>query len=111
MGFSSGSVTGAFGLGAMGRGNSGGSGGSAGGGGFFGGGASTRGHGGGGGGSSYIANSSLYEKVMYCYKCAESSLDSTKTVSTTNVTSDPISKYAKIGYGYAKITYIGDNDT
>ena len=43
---------------------------------------------------------------MYCYNCEESSDESTKTISTTNVSSDPISGSAKIGNGYAKITLI-----
>jgi len=45
---------------------------------------------------------------MYCYNCEESTDESTKTVSTTNVSETPISNYAKKGNGYAKITYIGN---
>lgn len=59
------------------------------------------------GGSGYIGNSLLTNKVMYCYECEESSEESTKTVSTTNVSEEPISNFAKIGNGYAKITYLG----
>ena len=44
---------------------------------------------------------------MYCYNCAESNDESTKTISTTNVSNNPIPNYAKIGNGYAKITYLG----
>lgn len=73
--------------------------------GFYGGGAT--GNGGGAGGSGYIGNSLLTNKVMYCYKCNESSDISTKTVSTTNVSANPISKSAKKGNGYAKISYCG----
>jgi len=59
-----------------------------------------------GGGSGYIGNSLLTNKVMYCYNCTESSDESTKTISTTNVSETPISNYAKIGNGYARITLI-----
>lgn len=77
-----------------------------GGGGFYGGGSAR--HAGGGGGSGYIGNSSLINKEMYCYGCTESNEESTKTISTTNVSNEPISGYAKQGNGYAKITYIGE---
>jgi len=43
---------------------------------------------------------------MYCYNCEESSEESTKTISTTNVSEEAISNYAKIGNGYARITLI-----
>ena len=81
-------------------------GGSGGGGGFYGGSGNSC-VGAGGGGSGYIGNSLLTNKVMYCYECEESSEESTKTVSTTNVSEEPISNFAKIGNGYAKITYLG----
>lgn len=61
----------------------------------------------GGGGSSYIGNPLLTDKAMYCYKCRESLEESTKTISTFDVSSNPISQYAKIGNGYARITYMG----
>lgn len=81
-------------------------GGAGGGGGFYGGGGSSRGHGGAGGGSGYIGNTNLFSKAMYCYNCTESIDDNTKTISTTNVSETPMSKYAKQGNGYAKITFI-----
>ena len=62
--------------------------------------------GGGGGGSSYIGNSLLTNKAMYCYNCEESDEVETKTISTTNVSDDAISGYAKKGNGYARITLI-----
>ena len=76
---------------------------------------------GGGGGSGYIGNSSLTNKIMYCYDCEESEGTETKTVSTTNTNNplrdgincsdgyanSPVSKCAKGEDGYAKITYIG----
>ena len=62
---------------------------------------------GGGGGSSYIGNILLANKAIYCYNCTESTDESTKTISTTNVSSTPTSNYAKKGNGYAKITYLG----
>lgn len=75
------------------------------GGGYWGGGASSRQAA--GGGSGYIGNSLLSNKVMYCYNCTESSDTNTKTISTTNVSETPTSNYAKIGNGYARITYVG----
>ena len=60
----------------------------------------------GGGGSGYIGNSLLTNKAMYCYNCEESADESTKTISTTNVSSDAISGYAKKGNGYARVTLI-----
>ena len=62
----------------------------------------------GSGGSSYIGNKLLTNKVMYCYNCEESTDESTKTISTTNVSEEVISNYAKKGNGYARITYIGE---
>ena len=91
-------VSGTFGQGGSGRGSNCGGGG--GGGGFLGGGAGLYG----GGGSSYIANPKLTNKAMYCYNCDESSDESTKTISTENVSETPISNYAKKGNGYVKIT-------
>ena len=90
--------------------------GSAGGGGFYGGGASngktmSNGNSGGGGGSGYIGNSKLTNKAMYCYNCEESSDESTKTISTTNVSETPTANYAKIGNGYAKITKIDNTSS
>ena len=60
----------------------------------------------GSGGSSYIGNTLLTNKVMYCYNCAESSVDSTKTISNTCVDSRPTENCSKNGNGYAKITLI-----
>ena len=59
---------------------------------------------GGGGGSGYIGNNLLTDKHMYCYNCATSTEESTKTYTTTNVSEDPISNYAKKGGGAVKIT-------
>lgn len=58
------------------------------------------------GGSSYIGNSLLSEKSMYCYNCTESKAESTKTVSTTCISSEPTSNCAKSGNGYAKLTLV-----
>ena len=60
------------------------------------------------GGSGYIGNPLLKEKAMYCYNCEESKEEATKTISTTNVSESPISNYAKIGNGYARITYVAE---
>ena len=85
-----------------------------GGGGFYGGGGITW-AGGGGGGSGYIGNTNLTNKVMYCYNCqsSENEADEThiKTRSTTNVSKEPISYYAKEGVGFARITYLGKYNT
>lgn len=79
----------------------------AGGGGYYGGGGGSNRNGGGGGGSSFIGSNHLIDdgnKVMYCYNCTESSEASTKTISTSNYSSDAVSNYAKQGNGYARIT-------
>ena len=96
---------GSFGIGGNGKSaNNGG----AGGGGYYGGGAGTGGncYGGGGGGSSYIGNTLLTNKVMYCYNCTESSAEGTKTVTTTCHSKTPTVNCAKEGNGYARITLI-----
>lgn len=59
-----------------------------------------------GGGSGYIGNSLLKNKSMYCYNCTESNEESIKTISTTKVSSSPVSNYAKEGNGYARITLV-----
>jgi len=78
-----------------------------GGGGFYGGGAG-RYNSSGGGGSGYIGNPLLYDKVMYCYECQDSTeeIDETdiKTISTNEVNEAATSNQAKIGNGYARIT-------
>lgn len=78
--------------------------------------------GGSAGGSGYIGNTNLLNKSMYCYDCAETTEASTFTVSTTGdsdlkniigcpigYSEYPVSKCAKAGDGYAKITYLGDS--
>lgn len=60
----------------------------------------------GGGGSSYIGNTLLTRKSMYCYNCLETFADDTLTKSTNNYSEDPTAYYAKAGDGYAKITFI-----
>ena len=80
-------------------------GGSGGGSGFYGGGTGYT-NSGAGGGSSYIGNSLLTNKVMYCYNCEESSEESTKTISTNCVEETPTENCAKKGNGYARITLV-----
>ncbi|MDO4995788.1 MAG: glycine rich domain-containing protein [Bacilli bacterium] len=84
--------------------------GSGGGGGYYGGGLGFNQYGSAGGGSGYIGNTNLSNKVMYCYNCqsSENEQDEThiKTRSTTNVNSTATSNYAKIGNGFAKITFV-----
>ncbi|MBR4830138.1 MAG: InlB B-repeat-containing protein, partial [Bacilli bacterium] len=119
-GISSGQANGTFGQGASNASNPNCST-AAGGGGYFGGGAlcnqCTS-----GGGSGYIGYSTLYDKAMYCYDCTEATNTETDldifTVSTTGTSEyksnacpngysdNPISKCAKAGNGYAKITYL-----
>ena len=60
----------------------------------------------GGGGSSYIGNSLLKDKVMYCYNCKESNEENTKTISTTCNEETPTSNCSKKGNGYARITLV-----
>ena len=85
--------------------------GSAGGGGYYGGGGSrgdtmSYGNSSGAGGSGYIGNTSLTEKHMTCYNCEESDDEDTRTMTTTNISDEPIADYAKSGNGYAKITLV-----
>ena len=61
-----------------------------------------------GGGSGFINYPQLRNAYMYGYNVPESTDAGIKTTSTTNVSENPISKYAKIGDGFARITYIGD---
>ena len=63
------------------------------------------------GGSGYIGNTKLTDKVMYCYNCTESSEESSKTISTTNVSETPTENYAKKGNGYAKITLLNNDSS
>ena len=97
-------------------------GGAGGGGGWYGGGGSNRNHSGAGGGSGYI-KSTLSNKAMYCYNCTQNLTDSNLfTVSTTEnsiyrdltncpdgYSSNAVSKCAKAGNGYARITLISVN--
>ena len=62
----------------------------------------------GAGGSSYIGNSLLTNKAMYCYNCTASSNTATKTISTTCTSSSPTKNCSKSGAGHAVITYIGE---
>ena len=80
--------------------------GSGGGGGFYGGSHGWNCGSGAGGGSSYIGNSLLTNKAMYCYNCQESTEESTKTISTTCSEETPTKNCAKKGNGYARITLI-----
>ena len=75
------------------------------------------------GGSSYIANSGLQNKKMYCYNCVEDLTNANTFTVKTNGTSSyrdttncpngysdsAISKCAKLGNGYARITYLGND--
>ena len=60
----------------------------------------------GAGGSSYIGNSLLQNKTMYCYNCTASTDIDTKTTSTTCSEETPTENCAKKGNGYAKITLL-----
>lgn len=83
-----------------------------GGGGFYGGGggsASQNYNVAGGGGSGYIGNPLLSEKVMYCFNCAISDDEDTKTVSTNCIKENAATFCAKIGSGAAQITQLSAN--
>lgn len=60
----------------------------------------------GAGGSGYIGNLNLTNKAMYCFNCATSNVESTKTISTTCTSATPTENCAKQGNGYARITLI-----
>ncbi|MBO5530694.1 MAG: hypothetical protein J5970_04775 [Bacilli bacterium] len=66
--------------------------------------------GGSSGGISYIGNTSLTNKHTTCYDCYESNSENTKTVSTIRSSETPTADTAKVGDGYAKITYIDDSE-
>ena len=96
--------------------------GSAGGGGGFYGGGSSKDNAGGGGGSGYISSPLLTNREMFCYGCTENDTEGLKTTSTTGETihgndrnteycpdgysEDSISKCAKKGHGFARITFV-----
>ena len=80
-----------------------------GGGGYYGGGGGSV-NGPGCGGSSYIGNSLLSNKVMYCYNCTASTDVDTKTETTTCNEETPTGNCAKKGNGYAKIIYLGESE-
>lgn len=98
---------GSFGAGGAGKGgNNGGAGGA----GLYGGASGTGGgcYGGGGGGSSYIGNTLLTNKSMYCYNCTTSSDETTKTISTTCTNTVATENCAKKGNGFARITLLSE---
>ena len=90
--------------------------GATGGGGFYGGGAtSSSSYPSGAGGSGYIASSRLISgtnviKHMACYEfCNTSDNSETKTIKATGSSATAQEDYAKIGNGYARITYCGSS--
>ena len=108
--YSNGTASGSFGKGSNGY--------TGGGGGYWGGAGS---YGRSSGGSSYIGYNDLLNAAMYCYDCEESTELETFTVSTTGTSSlrdttncpsgynsNPVSKCAKVGNGYARITWLGN---
>ena len=62
------------------------------------------------GGTSYIGNNLLSNKYTACYDCDESTDPDTKTISVSNVSQLATSDHAKKGNGYARITYIEENN-
>ena len=86
-----------------------------GGGGYFGGGGTPRGHAGAGGGSGYIGNSLLKSnsnitKHMTCYGCANSTVDSTRTISNSCHKAFATPDCAKEGTGYARVTLLDTDE-
>lgn len=95
--------------GAFGQGGSMTASGSGGGGGYFGGGSGQT-YRAGGGGSSYRSGYIIGDSEYYCLDCmVNSEVFSCYTLPTTNSSFNPIAKTAKLGNGYAKITYLGDD--
>jgi type II secretory pathway pseudopilin PulG len=64
-----------------------------------------------GGGSGFINYPLLKNKYMYGYNVPTSDEEGTKTYTTNNVSDKPVKNYAKRGDGYAKITYLGTNNS
>lgn len=60
----------------------------------------------GAGGSGYINTSRLKDLFMRGYNVQESNQPQNKTLSTTNISYDAISGYAKMGNGHIRITCI-----
>ena len=60
----------------------------------------------GGGGSGYINTMKLKDSFLCGYKVHENNQHQNKTFSTENISSNAISKYAKIGNGHIRITCI-----
>ena len=63
------------------------------------------------GGTGYFNSEELidykeYTRSMYCYNCPTSNAETTYTVKTGSVSSNPVSYYAKSGAGYARITLL-----
>lgn len=103
-----GTITSAYASGVFGKGGScmAQQGSAGGGGGWYGGGVSID-NAGGGGGSGYIGSTLLSNKHMYGYNVATSDDEDTKTITGTCTSKTPIADCAKIGNGYARITYLG----
>ena len=59
------------------------------------------------GGSGYIGNKLTKNGLMAGFNVPESTDTYTKTINVSDVSEQPISRYAKQGDGFAKITYIG----
>jgi len=95
----------AFGVGGVGKIDTGG--GSGGGGGFYGGFGGVDTGDSGAGGSGYIGNSLLTNKAMYCFNCTTSDDLNTLTYSVSDSSVNLTSNYAKKGDGGIKITYLG----
>ena len=91
---------GTFGKGSTGSASHGG-----GGGGFYGG--ASGNYNAGGGGSGYL-NPSLTNAAMYCYDCKENDTPSIKTIKNNQASETPEPMKSKIGNGYARITFIGE---
>ncbi|MBR3176753.1 InlB B-repeat-containing protein [Candidatus Saccharibacteria bacterium] len=94
-----------FGLGGGAENGSGGNEGGGGGAGWYGGSGAGWGIGGsGGGGSGYVGYSDLYLAKMYGLRVAESDVAGQITISTTNYSEEPVSRYAKTGDGFTMVS-------
>ena len=62
------------------------------------------------GGTGYVSNPNTRNGKLYCYNCNTTAVaySVSKTTASGVYSEEPLPTYAKVGNGYARITYIGD---